>query len=64
MSYAAPVADMLFNMEHVADLAEISQLPGFEDASLETAAAVLQECAKFNQDVIAPLNWLGDQEPS
>jgi alkylation response protein AidB-like acyl-CoA dehydrogenase len=39
-------------------------LPGFEDANLETAAAVLEECAKFNQDVIAPLNWIGDQQPS
>jgi alkylation response protein AidB-like acyl-CoA dehydrogenase len=64
MNYLAPVADMLFNMEHVADLHSISQLPGYEDASLETAAAVLGECAKFNQDVVAPLNWIGDQEPS
>jgi len=64
MSYVAPVADMLFNMEHVANLEQISQLPGFEDANLETAAAVLEECAKFNQDVIAPLNWIGDQQPS
>lgn len=64
MSYVAPVADMLFNMAHVANLEEISKLPGFEDANLETAAAVLDECAKFNQDVIAPLNWLGDQQPS
>ncbi len=64
MSYVAPVADMLFNMEHVANLEQICKLPGFEDASLETAAAVLEECAKFNQDVIAPLNWIGDQQPS
>jgi len=64
MNYLAPVADMLFNMEHVADLHAISQLPGYEDASLETAAAVLGECARFNQDVVAPLNWTGDQEPS
>jgi len=64
MSYCAPVADMLFNMEHVADLSSLSRLPGFEDASLETAAAVLEECARFNQDVVAPLNWTGDQEPS
>jgi len=64
MSYVAPVADMLFNMEHVANLEQICKLPGFEDANLETAAAVLEECAKFNQDVIAPLNWIGDQQPS
>jgi hypothetical protein len=39
-------------------------MPGFEDAGLETAQAVLEECAKFNQDVIAPLNWEGDKNPS
>jgi alkylation response protein AidB-like acyl-CoA dehydrogenase len=31
---------------------------------LETAQAVLEECAKLNQDVISPLNWEGDKNPS
>ena len=39
-------------------------MPGFEDAGLETAQAVLEECARFNQDVIAPLNVEGDRAPS
>ena len=64
MSYIAPIKDMLFDIEHLADIAEIAEMPGFEDAGLETAQAVLEECARFNQDVIAPLNVAGDRNPS
>ena len=64
MTYRAPVKDMLFCMQHLADLPAIAALPGFEDAGLETAQAVLEECARFNEDVIAPLNWEGDRQPS
>jgi len=64
MSYVAPLKDMLFDIEHLANIGEIAKLPGFEDAGLETAQAVLEECARFNQDVIAPLNVAGDRNPS
>ncbi len=64
MTYSAPVKDMLFNIEHLARIDQIAQLPGFEDADLGTAQAVLEESAKFNEDVLAPLNWAGDQNPS
>ncbi|WP_445287459.1 acyl-CoA dehydrogenase N-terminal domain-containing protein, partial [Variovorax atrisoli] len=50
MSYVAPLKDMLFDIEHLANIGEIAKLPGFEDAGLETAQAVLEECARFNQD--------------
>ncbi len=64
MSYTAPLKDMLFNIEHLARIDQIAQIPGFEDAGLETAQVVLEECAKLNQDVISPLNWEGDKNPS
>ena len=64
MSYAAPLKDMLFDLEHIARIDQIAQLPGFEDATLETAQAVLAESAKFARDVVAPLNWQGDIHPS
>jgi 3-(methylthio)propanoyl-CoA dehydrogenase len=64
MSYRAPVKDMLFCMKELAGLEAVAQLPGFEDAGLETAQAVLEECAKFNEAVLAPLNWEGDKNPS
>ena len=64
MSYVAPVKDMLFNIKHLAQIDEIARIPGFEDAGFDTAQAVLEEAAKFNEQVIAPLNWDGDKNPS
>jgi alkylation response protein AidB-like acyl-CoA dehydrogenase len=64
MSYKAPLKDMLFNLRHLARIDDIAQLPGFEDAGYETAQAVLEEAAKFNEEVVAPLNRVGDVQPS
>ena len=64
MSYQAPVKDMLFDIEHLANIEEIASIPGFEDAGLETAQAVLEECARFNEGVVAPLNHEADKAPS
>jgi 3-(methylthio)propanoyl-CoA dehydrogenase len=64
MSYVAPVKDMLFNMEHLANIEQVAKIPGFEDAGLDTAQAVLEEAAKFNEGVLSPLNWDGDKNPS
>ena len=64
MSYVAPVKDMLFNIEHLAKIEQIAQIPGFEDAGLDTAQAVLEEAAKFSEGVLAPLNWEGDKNPT
>jgi alkylation response protein AidB-like acyl-CoA dehydrogenase len=62
MSFRAPVKDQLFCMKELAGLDKIAQIPGFEDAGYETAQAVLEESAKFNEGVVAPLNWSGDQD--
>jgi len=64
MTYRAPVKDMLFVMKELAGIDAVAQLPGFEDAGYETAQAVLEECARFNENVIAPLNLEGDRNPS
>ncbi|RQO33900.1 acyl-CoA dehydrogenase [Herminiimonas sp. KBW02] len=64
MSYVAPLKDMLFVMNELADLAAINALPGCEDATPETVEAVLEENARFCGEVIAPLNQAGDRHPS
>ncbi|GGC73780.1 acyl-CoA dehydrogenase [Undibacterium terreum] len=64
MSYVAPLKDMLFVMNELAGLSAVNALPGCEDATPETVEAVLEENAKFTSEVIAPLNWAGDQAPS
>jgi len=64
MSYRAPLKDMLFAMKELAGIEAVAQLPGFEEAGIDTAQAVLEECAKFNEGAVAPLNWDGDRNPS
>nr|WP_315483654.1 acyl-CoA dehydrogenase [uncultured Undibacterium sp.] len=64
MSYIAPLKDMLFVMNELAGLNEVNALPGCEDATTETVEAILEEKARFTSEVIAPLNWAGDQAPS
>jgi 3-(methylthio)propanoyl-CoA dehydrogenase len=64
MTYKAPLKDMLFAIKHIANIDAVAQIPGFEDAGYDTAEAVLEECAKFNEGVLSPLNWEGDKNPS
>jgi 3-(methylthio)propanoyl-CoA dehydrogenase len=64
MTFRAPVQDLLFNIKHVANIGQLTQIPAFADAGFDTAQAVLEECAKFNEQVVAPLNWTGDTNPS
>jgi len=64
MTYHAPIKDMLFAMKELADIDAVAALPGFEEAGYDTAQAVLEECARFNEGVVAPLNREGDLNPS
>lgn len=63
MSYTAPLKDLLFDIEHLAGIDTLAHMPGFEEADLHTAQAVLDECARFAQGIIAPLNVVGDTQP-
>jgi alkylation response protein AidB-like acyl-CoA dehydrogenase len=64
MNYVAPIKEMQFVLHELAGLEEIRRLPGAEDATEETVAAVLEENAKLMAEVIAPLNRSGDMQPS
>ncbi len=64
MTFRAPVKDMLFVIKDLANIDAIATLPGHEDAGYDTAVAVLEECARLANDVIAPLNAEGDKKPS
>jgi alkylation response protein AidB-like acyl-CoA dehydrogenase len=60
--YRAPVKEMRFVMDELAGFKELSQLPGFEEATPDVADAILEEAARFTSEVIAPLNHLGDKQ--
>src|SRR5574337_739101 len=63
-TYHAPLQDMTFVLNELAGLADIAKLPGFEDATPDTVAAILEEAAKFATEVLDPLNASGDREGS
>jgi alkylation response protein AidB-like acyl-CoA dehydrogenase len=62
--YRPPVDDMLFSLTQVADLEAIAKLNGYQHADPHTVRTVLDESARFFAEVIAPLNWIGDQQGS
>ncbi len=56
--------EILFNLNYVADLAGLVELDNFEHVEPDVVEQVLTEAARFAQEVIAPLNRVGDQEGS
>jgi len=58
--YQAPVKDMMFVINELAGLDQITRLPGFADATSELVEAVLEEASQLAADVISPLNVIGD----
>ena len=62
MTYAAPLDEMRFVLNHLAGLPEIAAFPGFEEADPELVDAILTEAARFATEVLAPLNATGDRQ--
>jgi len=60
--YRAPVKDMRFVINELAELSELTAYPAFADATPDLVDAVLQEAAQLATEVVAPTNWPGDQQ--
>jgi len=65
MSYQAPLKEMAFVMNQLAGLSDICQYPGYQASELDEqmTQAILEESAKFSQEVLDPLNWSADCDP-
>ena len=61
-TYKAPVSDTLFLLRDVFGYGKLANAPGFSEAPLDVVEAVLSEGAKFVEEVIQPLNRVGDIE--
>ena len=61
-TYKAPVDDALFLLNDVFHLERYGNLPGFAEASPDTVEAILREAAKFTEEVLSPLNRIGDKQ--
>ncbi len=60
--YKAPVDDVLFLLNDVFHIERHANLAGFADASPDLVEAILGEAAKFCEDVLTPLNRVGDTQ--
>ena len=61
-TYKAPVDDVVFLLSDVFHLERYNNLPGFAEATPDLIEAVLAEAAKFSEQVLTPLNRVGDKE--
>jgi acyl-CoA dehydrogenase len=61
-TYKAPVEDALFLINDVFHLERYGNLPGFAEATSDTIEAILREAAKLSEEVLTPLNRVGDVE--
>ena len=61
-TYKAPVDDTVFLLRDVFDYGRYANLPGFSEAPLDVVEQVLAEGAKFVEEVVQPLNRIGDTQ--
>jgi acyl-CoA dehydrogenase len=61
-TYKAPVEDVQFLLNDVFHMERYGNMPGFADATPDVVAAILEEAAKFSEEVLQPLNRVGDLE--
>ena len=61
-TYRAPVDDVMFLLRDVLGWERYGNLSGFADADLETLEAIFGEAAKLSEEVLQPLNQVGDRQ--
>ncbi len=60
--YRAPLEDTLFILNDLLGMQRHADLPGFADATPDTVEAILSEAGRFCEEILLPLNRIGDRE--
>ena len=60
--YVAPVKEISFVLNELADLQDVCSLPAYQESTEDVIAAVLEEAGKFATGVLEPLNEVGDNQ--
>jgi len=59
--YRAPLRELRFVMHELVGDDRLAQLPGLADYSPEIADSVLEQAARFAEEILAPINRAGDE---
>ena len=62
VSYKAPVKDIVFGYEVIDSYNVLNKIAAFSDFSEDVVVPTMEECAKFSEEVLAPINAIGDQQ--
>ena len=60
--YKAPLRDTKFVMQELLNCSEHYERLGYEDATPDMVDAILSEAGKFTEQVLAPINQIGDEQ--
>jgi 3-(methylsulfanyl)propanoyl-CoA dehydrogenase len=60
--YHAPLKDLRFVLHELLRVEQLAALPRYAEFSAELADSILEEAARFGEQVLAPINALGDTQ--
>ena len=59
--YRAPLKELRFVLEQLLDVQQLSQFERYREYSSELTGSILEQAARFAEEVLAPINALGDR---
>ena len=61
VNYKAPINDIIFTYDVLDSYNVLNKIEKFKDFGLDTLEPIVEECAKFAEEVLAPINSIGDK---
>ena len=62
VNYKAPINDIIFAYDVLDSYNILNKIDKFKDFGLDTLEPIVEECAKFAEEVLAPINSIGDKD--